>query len=123
MIRRPPRSTRTDTLFPYTTLFRSVDRFRLFRVSAPNGENQRSSASNWTVPPAAPVTHRPSRTMLDSGVHPPATPSHRGGSHILTGSREEGREGRGLGKRVVGRFRCRGGLFILKKKQEQKTGT
>src|SRR3546814_10284617 len=30
MIRRPPRSTRTDTLFPYTTLFRSC---------APEGEN------------------------------------------------------------------------------------
>src|SRR3546814_1572132 len=27
MIRRPPRSTRTDTLFPYTTLFRSCARF------------------------------------------------------------------------------------------------
>src|SRR3546814_20775417 len=27
MIRRPPRSTRTDTLFPYTTLFRSGDSF------------------------------------------------------------------------------------------------
>src|SRR3546814_4464474 len=26
MIRRPPRSTRTDTLIPYTTLFRSADR-------------------------------------------------------------------------------------------------
>src|SRR3546814_11629137 len=26
MIRRPPRSTRTDTLFPYTTLFRSGDK-------------------------------------------------------------------------------------------------
>src|SRR3546814_5341302 len=26
MIRRPPRSTRTDTLFPYTTLFRSCTR-------------------------------------------------------------------------------------------------
>src|SRR3546814_21085857 len=25
MIRRPPRSTRTDTLFPYTTLFRSIN--------------------------------------------------------------------------------------------------
>src|SRR3546814_2059637 len=25
MRRRPPRSTRTDTLFPYTTLFRSID--------------------------------------------------------------------------------------------------
>src|SRR3546814_17643747 len=30
MIRRPPRSTRTDTLFPYTTLFRSL---RLPRLS------------------------------------------------------------------------------------------
>src|SRR3546814_15899681 len=33
MIRRPPRSTRTDTRFPYTTLFRSLDlaqRFQLF---------------------------------------------------------------------------------------------
>src|SRR3546814_8867792 len=28
MIRRPPRSTRTDTLFPYTTLFRSCTRAR-----------------------------------------------------------------------------------------------
>src|SRR3546814_8528353 len=34
MIRRPPRSTRTDTLFPYTTLFRSMspaDQFERFR--------------------------------------------------------------------------------------------
>src|SRR3546814_12748431 len=32
MIRRPPRSTRTDTLFPYTTLFRSrIYRARIFR--------------------------------------------------------------------------------------------
>src|SRR3546814_7566509 len=29
MIRRPPRSTRTDTLFPYTTLFRSLAQGRL----------------------------------------------------------------------------------------------
>src|SRR3546814_10977195 len=28
MIRRPPRSTRTDTLFPYTTLFRSAHEFQ-----------------------------------------------------------------------------------------------
>src|SRR3546814_1675115 len=33
MIRRPPRSTRTDTLFPYTTLFRSVWRLRDWGVS------------------------------------------------------------------------------------------
>src|SRR3546814_1371998 len=30
MIRRPPRSTRTDTLFPYTTLFRSLELGRHF---------------------------------------------------------------------------------------------
>src|SRR3546814_19476719 len=34
MQRRPPRSTRTDTLFPYTTLFRSPVRLRNF-VGAP----------------------------------------------------------------------------------------
>src|SRR3546814_17879371 len=31
MIRRPPRSTRTDTLFPYTTLFRSLET-KLLRI-------------------------------------------------------------------------------------------
>src|SRR3546814_10864038 len=33
MIRRPPRSTRTDTLFPYTTLFRSCSKRRFPRLS------------------------------------------------------------------------------------------
>src|SRR3546814_5021901 len=37
MIRRPPRSTRTDTLFPYTTLFRSPDGGR-------QGQQQRGDA-------------------------------------------------------------------------------
>src|SRR3546814_13256239 len=32
MIRRPPRSTRTDTLFPYTTLFRSDDHVRRLKM-------------------------------------------------------------------------------------------
>src|SRR3546814_7701486 len=31
MILRPPRSTRTDTLFPYTTLFRSIRRICIFQ--------------------------------------------------------------------------------------------
>src|SRR3546814_5814058 len=38
MIRRPPLSTRTDTLFPYTTLFRSPRRparLRLTRIASP----------------------------------------------------------------------------------------
>src|SRR3546814_16943312 len=36
MIRRPPRSTRTDTLFPYTTLFRSIE--HRLRVAGAHGE-------------------------------------------------------------------------------------
>src|SRR3546814_3801843 len=35
MIRRPPRSTRTDTLFPYTTLFRSERVDGIHRLAAP----------------------------------------------------------------------------------------
>src|SRR3546814_20136942 len=45
MIRRPPRSTRTDTLFPYTTLFRSFSSccitVPLDRAAA-TGKNRRS---------------------------------------------------------------------------------
>src|SRR3546814_20322287 len=39
MIRRPPRSTRTDTLFPYTTLFRSPDPTYIFRREAQMASN------------------------------------------------------------------------------------
>src|SRR3546814_7031189 len=42
MIRRPPRSTRTDTLFPYTTLFRSVLCWRFLsseHLAAPSTRN------------------------------------------------------------------------------------
>src|SRR3546814_11193299 len=54
MIRRPPRSTRTDTLFPYTTLFRAASgcarsptwialRCRVSR-------NRQASGSDWGMP-------------------------------------------------------------------------
>src|SRR3546814_10715987 len=42
MIRRPPRSTRTDTRFPYTTLFRST-RARSGRNPVRNGEGPRGA--------------------------------------------------------------------------------
>src|SRR3546814_15567416 len=66
MIRRPPRSTRTDTLFPYTTLFRSEGRSDGFGDSRrrgshrPGGGFQRRGfeslfctvhlGSHWTTP-------------------------------------------------------------------------
>src|SRR3546814_6255698 len=39
MIRRPPRSTRTDTLFPYTTLFRSR---RIIPATVPDQQHSRA---------------------------------------------------------------------------------
>src|SRR3546814_674311 len=48
MIRRPPRSTRTDTLFPYTTLFRSA--------SAPAASSDRPP--HGTMRPAPPPSSR-----------------------------------------------------------------
>src|SRR3546814_8299051 len=80
MIRRPPRSTRTDTLFPYTTLFRSCRR-RAFRLAACAGIRSvgrggpRRAGLNTrrpTVPTvaAAPVDRRsPRRTVRRSEEH------------------------------------------------------
>src|SRR3546814_6834743 len=42
MIRRPPRSTRTDTLFPYTTLFRSA-----IQPRTPSNQKLRSDHLSW----------------------------------------------------------------------------
>src|SRR3546814_20235671 len=44
MIRRPPRSTRTDTLFPYTTLFRSQA-----QASQKFSENVLDSVDRWSL--------------------------------------------------------------------------
>src|SRR3546814_2560613 len=60
MIRRPPRSTRTDTLFPYTTLFRSLLPFPLIlgalrkpaKISQLSPQKQRRQNSIRTIPTA-----------------------------------------------------------------------
>src|SRR3546814_9472419 len=49
MVRRPPRSTRTDTLFPYTTLFRSIK----LRARARLGEDP-AKARRPKLPPRTP---------------------------------------------------------------------
>src|SRR3546814_7088579 len=48
MIRRPPRSTRTDTLFPYTTLFRSgVDAEQVVRGQGHHFAPRAVAARSW----------------------------------------------------------------------------
>src|SRR3546814_16861262 len=55
MIRRPPRSTRTDTLFPYTTLFRSVAAALLsYHEADPSFDTVTGAApQNWMGAPGA----------------------------------------------------------------------
>src|SRR3546814_4370966 len=69
MIRRPPRSTRTDTLFPYTTLFRS--RPCPERRPAPWRRRSRPSGSDRESPGAqawrsAPSNHFPAGVIDDA---------------------------------------------------------
>src|SRR3546814_3685508 len=67
MIRRPPISTRTDTLFPYTTLFRSVPsvaRHRRHKPSPPAVPHWRALQNNWEHP-----AHPDSRGSICNNQH------------------------------------------------------
>src|SRR3546814_20878694 len=73
MIRRPPRSTRTDTLFPYTTLFRSAGRAAP-RLGARGGGRPHAGAAAGPRRQAAPLC----RAAADHGGSGPAGPSYPG---------------------------------------------
>src|SRR3546814_8488205 len=63
MIRRPPRSTRTDTLFPYTTLFRSL---RLGRQPFPNRPSSPPRRASHSTLPCRRYRQRNARRPTDS---------------------------------------------------------
>src|SRR3546814_8691988 len=78
MIRRPPRSTRTDTLFPYTTLFRSAD-CRVYR--------RPQAVSHWDTGKAAfyfkPRVRRPAvKTSIQYRAGLPGGRMHMAGPHL-----------------------------------------
>src|SRR3546814_8887479 len=59
MIRRPPRSTRTDTLFPYTTLFRSCSwRSGPLRLTRTSSRRQRSAFNSELQHSTESIMHR-----------------------------------------------------------------
>src|SRR3546814_20824807 len=64
MIRRPPKSTRTDTLFPYTTLFRSVGADAAHR----SGDRRRDQIAPARTP-SAPAGHALEAADADLGRH------------------------------------------------------
>src|SRR3546814_6374917 len=67
MIRRPPRSTRTDTLFPYTTLFRSAKWVKgaiasSARFGIPVGERKMPDLGGLSTPTASATSLIPDRS-------------------------------------------------------------
>src|SRR3546814_7145235 len=67
MIRRPPRSTRTDTLFPYTTLFRSIIAFGRAGAAGRITPAMRATAAlQWPRAPGATVGSEEHTSELQS---------------------------------------------------------
>src|SRR3546814_17138286 len=79
MIRRPPRSTRTDTLFPYTTLFRSGGDLPRLSDALP-GKLRRSRGRGFKASSedGAGRPPRPWRSEGGAALHPAAAPLFRG---------------------------------------------
>src|SRR3546814_10180229 len=77
MIRRPPRSTRTDTLFPYTTLFRSPRHHPHPRRAWPQ---QRA---------ALPLVRAGRGDARDPAADPDAGPAHRKGGPLMAKQRAD----------------------------------
>src|SRR3546814_9479845 len=97
MIRRPPRSTRTDTLFPYTTLFRSQRRSQ--RVAA--AEDARAARN-----PARTRPHHQEKRLHRNGIAACRPPS----CGVQTRSEEHTSELQSL-------MRISYAVFCLKKKK------
>src|SRR3546814_20091748 len=112
MIRRPPRSTRTDTLFPYTTLFRSHVQVRLLvrrlgRAAHQQRRHQRQRQDAAQAPLQS-LAHAVSRHFGEPGKTA-RSPINR--SNIHSSYKEEARsEERRVGKGGVSTCRSRWSL-------------
>src|SRR3546814_2396740 len=69
MIRRPPRSTRTDTLFPYTTLFRSRGREAVGEEMDCGRIGERPDQAFDAETPRGRVEHAADRAPVDDDRH------------------------------------------------------
>src|SRR3546814_19630934 len=107
MIRRPPRSTRTDTLFPYTTLFRSGDGGRVLLAwdGAGNGHRDHRgrrqsvllSKSSAADPPLTGRSFADNKEIRYANYH---SLSEHIGRRRLAGQDQERRRGRSEERRV-----------------------
>src|SRR3546814_5896407 len=114
MIRRPPGSTRTDTLFPYTTLFRSVP---------PRGDTFRRLDRERRPKRAAPQQHHVDLQAADprGGEKEAAGGDGRGGSRTMGGGRVESFRSEEHTSELQSLMRNSYAVFRLKKKKHQHT--
>src|SRR3546814_4461593 len=116
MIRRPPRSTRTDTLFPYTTLFRSCH----ITHSVHRVRPRRSCGMNFLY-----LSARYSRIAPDSKTLI-ASPPSAGSESMIAGMRLLGENFRKSGRseehtsELQSLMRISYAVFCLKKKKKSK---
>src|SRR3546814_6507838 len=102
MIRRPPICTRTDTLFPYTTLFRSAEK-RKDPVARPHsariddgisrGQNPCPQRGDQPFPADAPARRQREYAGADRGHAPYLSDTGRFGIQQRTGGRRDERRG------------------------------
>src|SRR3546814_20101539 len=106
MIRRPPRSTRTDTLFPYTTLFRSWASGQLGTPKDPKFHHLQDAAGSLSLKLRYRLssfdTHASPRT-LKQPVHHWDPTTHIPGS-FAAGFEGPGELGRASGRESVCRY-------------------
>src|SRR3546814_20721684 len=74
MIRRPPRSTRTDTLFPYTTLFRSAEAMSDFLANAEDQIAGGTTFEEFAKDASLPIKATP---LIVSGGASPQKPDYQ----------------------------------------------
>src|SRR3546814_9736643 len=116
MIRRPPRSTRTDTLFPYTTLFRSQRPTQAQQRGAEQGRQERSQRGSRDVGEpgergeAQPDRHRDEAQRPEEGP----TKARSGVEHVLAHRSEEHTS------ELQSLMRISYAVFCLKKKKKKK---
>src|SRR3546814_1046355 len=121
MIRRPPRSTRTDTLFPYTTLFRSISPDRSLGAEA-LGDLLSVALSLGSLQPAVSRHRHFVEPGLSSPWKLPATPRppgplawapiHGSGASVIPVQRSEEHK-----SELQSLIRIPYAVFCLKKKQ------
>src|SRR3546814_1799260 len=122
MIRRPPRSTRTDTLFPYTTLFRSGEQVpRHRRTQEPAGRDLRQVGGGHSVGAEGPgVPGMVPRPEPGAGVHAArgVCEVHRGVRGRAAGLLQAVRRSEEHTSELQSLMRISYAVFCLKKKRQ-----